>query len=470
MQKSDLRAFSTTEIDGADAVRSALARRIRAAIQGVNGHRSVRRVEVPVRASIDVAAFLRSNELGANVFWSGRGSMRSVAALGIAEEMTSSTVPVDADRFTTVLSSRTADIPEASRYYGGMRFDAHQPPAGSDPDDAWSSFGTYRFVLPRFEVVRSGSDTRLACNLVGPADVRQVDQVLDDLAGLVLPVAGASDVELPTPIARHDVPTRDNWMPTIRRVLHNIDAGTVEKVVMARRASLEHDASLDPYSVLQHLAGATPNCFHFSFAFDGDAAFVGASPERLFFRLNNDVYSEAVAGTRSRARTTSADRALRDELLASEKDRREHAHVEDAIRNTLAQFCTELDTPDRRTEMRLAGGRHIWTRVQGTLRDRVSTPELLLALHPTPAVGGVPTKAALEEIRHREGFDRGWYAGPVGWIGRDRAEFAVAIRSARIRNGTMDLYSGAGIVRGSRPEAEWDEIEQKIGNFLSLVD
>ncbi|HHP7238212.1 isochorismate synthase [Longibacter sp.] len=470
MQKSDLRAVSTTEIDGADAARSALARRIRAAIQGVNGHRTVKRVDVPVRASIDVAAFLRSNELGASVFWSGRGSMTSVAAVGVAEEISSSTVPVDTDRFTEAISPRTADIPDASRYYGGMRFDAHQPAAAAYPDDGWSAFGTYRFVLPRFELVRTGSDTRLACNLVGPADVRQIDEVLDDLADLVLPGADVSHVELSTPIARHDVPTRDNWMSTIRGVLQTIDVETVEKVVMARRASLEHDASLDPYSVLRHLAGATPNCFHFSFAFDGEAAFVGASPERLFFRSNNQVYSEAVAGTRSRARTTTADRALRDELLASEKDRREHAYVEDAIRDTLTHFCTNLDTPDRRTEMRLTGGRHIWTRVQGTLHDQVSTPELLLALHPTPAVGGVPTNEALEEIRRLEGFDRGWYAGPVGWMGRDRAEFAVAIRSARIRNATMDLYSGAGIVRGSRPEAEWDEIEQKIGNFLSLVD
>ena len=144
--------------------------------------------------------------------------------------------------------------------------------------------------------------------------------------------------------------------------------------------------------------------------------------------------------------------------------------MEDAIRSTLDALCTSTRMPQHRTEMRLSKGRHLHSRIEGRLREGVSTARLLTALHPTPAVGGVPTGAALDLIRECEDFDRGWYAGPVGWIGADDAEFAVAIRSGLVEDDRLSLYSGAGIVRGSEPEAEWDEIEQKIENFLSLVD
>jgi menaquinone-specific isochorismate synthase len=98
----------------------------------------------------------------------------------------------------------------------------------------------------------------------------------------------------------------------------------------------------------------------------------------------------------------------------------------------------------------------------------VTDAEVLRALHPTPAVGGYPGVEALEEIRALEPFDRGWYAGPVGWIGADAAEFAVGIRSGLVRGNTLALFSGAGIVAGSAPEGEWAEIEQKIGDFTRM--
>jgi menaquinone-specific isochorismate synthase len=115
--------------------------------------------------------------------------------------------------------------------------------------------------------------------------------------------------------------------------------------------------------------------------------------------------------------------------------------------------------------MKLARGRHLRSKVHGTLREGVTDAVLLDALHPTPAVGGHPRDEALEEIRALETFDRGWYAGPVGWIGAEDSEFAVGIRSGLVRGGTLALFSGAGIVAGSVPDEEWAEIEQKIGDF-----
>jgi menaquinone-specific isochorismate synthase len=112
---------------------------------------------------------------------------------------------------------------------------------------------------------------------------------------------------------------------------------------------------------------------------------------------------------------------------------------------------------------------HILRTIEGDLGGGESDLEILRALHPTPAVGGYPADLALNAIKELEPFERGWYAGPVGWVGPDAAEFAVAIRSGLVSGNTLSLYSGAGIVPGSRPEAEWDEIENKTRTFLGVL-
>ena len=197
-------------------------------------------------------------------------------------------------------------------------------------------------------------------------------------------------------------------------------------------------------------------------------AVVSASPERLFRREGRAVESEAVAGTRPRGVSEADDAVLRDELLRSEKDKAEHEHVRVGIRETLGPLCEELEIEEGVSEMKLARRRHLISRVRGMLRGGVTDAEVLQALHPTPAVCGCPRDEALEEIRALEPFDRGWYAGPVGWIGADEAEFAVGIRSGLVRGNRLALFSGAGIVAGSVPENEWAEIEQKIGDFTRM--
>ena len=162
------------------------------------------------------------------------------------------------------------------------------------------------------------------------------------------------------------------------------------------------------------------------------------------------------------------DEGLRDDLLHSSKDRSEHSYVRSGIGEVLAPLCEELEINGDVADMKLARGRHLRSRVRGTLREGVTDAGLLEALHPTPAVGGHPRDVALDEIRDLEPFDRGLYAGPIGWIGADASEFAVGIRSGLVRGRTLDLYSGAGIVAGSVPDEEWAEIENKISDFTGM--
>jgi menaquinone-specific isochorismate synthase len=154
--------------------------------------------------------------------------------------------------------------------------------------------------------------------------------------------------------------------------------------------------------------------------------------------------------------------------LHSAKDLSEHTYVSKGIREALEPLCEELEIEDCVSEMKLARGRHLRSKVRGTLEDDVTDAALLDAMHPTPAVGGHPRSEALEQIHALEPFDRGWYAGPVGWIGQEASEFAVGIRSGLVRGRKLALFSGAGIVTGSVPGEEWAEIEQKIGDFTGM--
>lgn len=255
----------------------------------------------------------------------------------------------------------------------------------------------------------------------------------------------------------------------VRWALDSIEEHDLDKVVLARRVALALDDSMDPMLVLRHLEKATSGSYHFAVRPVGGPAFVGASPERLFRRDGRCVESEAVAGTRPRGETEAEDAAFREELLQSPKERREHAYVQEAIREDLERVCTHVEVPNETRELALERGRHLYSKVTGTLRSGTRTTELLETLHPTPAVGGVPTGDAVEAIRAQEPFDRGWYAGPVGWIGRDAAEFAVGLRAGLAWEDRVALFSGAGIVDGSEPDREWEEIEQKIGDFAAIM-
>jgi menaquinone-specific isochorismate synthase len=463
----DLNLAVIRDIDGADAVRAALSDRIRDAIQSSAAPRTIR-VSVPVPGRVRPIDWVRARPASEAVYWSGRDKDRTVAACGEADLVTSSAAPVEYDALGRALDERLDRAGPGVRYYGGLRFDAGQPPAPDRPDRRWAPFGTYRFVLPRFELVEAGDARRLVCSLVLPQDADRVDDILNMVDEVSLPVP-TEHTALPRPRQRQDVPDHEGWTRMVRWALDAIKEASLDKVVLARRVALSLGASMDPLLVLSHLEPATPECYHFAMRPASGAAFVGASPERLFRQERRTVVSEAVAGTRPRGETKAEDAVFRRALLESPKERREHAFVRDAIRDDLAAVCGTVRVPKETGELALARGRHLHARIAGTLRPDTATAEVLEALHPTPAVGGVPTDDAVAAIRAREPFDRGWYAGPVGWVGQDAAEFAVGLRAGLVEESTVALFSGAGIVDGSVPDREWEEIEQKIGDFAAIM-
>ncbi|QXD15254.1 isochorismate synthase [Rhodocaloribacter litoris] len=460
--------------------------RILGGTNGSAGRRGIVRIEVPVEvggavpetAAVDLLAWLRAQPAGTKLYWAGRRDGSAVAAAGVADAWGEEPVCGDGDgspayarregavyaALRAGLARRLEAAPPGTRYYGGLRFDV-----ATGAGTAWQPFGTYRFVLPRFELRRRDAATMLACNLVLPGDRDRAASVWKEVDALALP-GGPLTGRLPKPVAREDRPDARGWQEQVRWALNAFGHTGLEKVVLARRATFRFGVPLDPVLLLKHLEAATPNCFHYLFQPAPGMAFVGATPERLFRRDGRDLWSEAVAGTRPRGETARADEQLRDELFYSEKEQREHGYVRTSIRQTLAPMCEHLEVDEMPSEMPLAHGRHLVTPVRGTLRETVETFDLLERLHPTPAVGGYPKAEALAAIRRLEPFDRGWYAGPIGWVGVEEAEFAVALRCGLVRHESLALFSGAGLVLGSTPEAEWAEIEHKIVDFIRILE
>lgn len=416
------------------------------------------RLAVPV-GPVAPLPWLREQSLLPKLYWSGRGGESAVAAVGVAD-LQEGDVPESADslrkRLSPLLSSGEV------RYYGGLRFD----PLG-EPDPEWASFGAYRFVLPRFELHAGKGQAMLVCNLVLPRDTRGQAGILGQAERLSFTQDVSNDA-LPQPVSRIDFPDREGWSRNVERALAAFSEGWLDKVVLARRTELAFGEDVDAALLAERLEESTPGCFHFYVEPEVGIAFVGASPERLFRREGRFIESEAVAGTRPRGTSEADDDELRDDLFRSHKDKAEHEYVRVGIGEALGPLCDELEVEGGVSEMKLASRRHMLSRVRGVLREGVADAEVLRALHPTPAVGGYPKEVALAEIRAAEPFDRGWYAGAVGCIGADAAEFAVGIRSGLVRGSKLALFSGAGIVEGSVPEAEWEEIEQKIGDFTGM--
>jgi menaquinone-specific isochorismate synthase len=255
--------------------------------------------------------------------------------------------------------------------------------------------------------------------------------------------------------------TRDEWQSAVERALAAIDAGDLEKVVLAREVLIEADAAFDAHEIVRGLVASQPGSFVYA-----SAGFVGASPELLVRRSGDVVESRPVAGTT----VADSDEALLA-LAASVKDTREHRFVVDGIVDALASRCVELHA-DAVPEVAVFGPvAHLATPIRGRLTTPTpSALDLARLLHPTPAVGGTPRHAALDAIRELEGFDRGRYAGPVGWVdARGDGEWAIALRGAELDGARARLVAGAGIVAGSDPAAEWAETQAKLEPMLRAL-
>jgi menaquinone-specific isochorismate synthase len=247
--------------------------------------------------------------------------------------------------------------------------------------------------------------------------------------------------------------------------LAQIRAQTLEKVVPMTLCHVTSASAFDVAAALAKMRASYPECVRFAFQ-RGEATFLGASPERLLARHNLAVEADALAGSAPRGNDEITMRAL----LASDKDRREHQVVVNAIRGALSPLSCEIRVPDAPVIRSLRNVHHLWTPITATLTHPMHVLDLVRALHPTPAVCGTPREAAIAWIAAHEPAQRGWYAGAVGWFDASGdGAFSVAIRSGVLERHEAWLYAGAGIVEGSDPSAEYAETRVKQSPMLTAL-
>jgi len=402
-------------------------------------------------------------------YWSSRDNTFEMAGWGEADVVVSKeeTYSFSYNEVFSKLQEKISLKSPTLRYYGGSKF---QPL--DSRGKRWKVFRAYRFVVPRVELFRDNSGTRLVANIVGGDASFELEQFLDMLKCLKVWLLNESLCEESEPYIffnRIDCPSKHEWTELVNRALIAIDRGSFEKVVLARESTFESNRYLDPVSILRKVSKDAFRCYHFCFNPSPDRGFIGVSPERLYYRVSTYMETEALAGTIPRGKNEDEDLQLKSVLLTNKKERMEHEIVVNMLKNNMEQLCCNYEYDVKPQVITLSTVHHLYTYFRGILRASVTDSDILELLHPTPAIGGYPKSSALEWIKREEPIDRGIYTGPVGWISYDSAEFCVGIRSALVQGNHISLYSGAGIVIGSQPESEWYELESKIKGYINVL-
>ncbi|MGI8712455.1 MAG: isochorismate synthase [Solirubrobacteraceae bacterium] len=349
---------------------------------------------------------------------------------------------------------------------GGFAF-AHD--GGGSP--AWSGFAPASLIVPELSLARRGDTTWLTVNVdVAPDDtiadaLSGVQRRLDQLAQRPLPLLdpapiGTYDVVSPMPPAHYE--------EAVVRATERIAAGEMEKVVLAREVEVHAPRAHDPAAVLGLLREAFPTSFVYAVG-RGESTFIGATPELLVRLQGQRASTVALAGSTRRSADPAVDDHLGERLLRSDKDRHENEIVARRIARELRPHAIWVTAADEPVLVRVANIQHLARPIRAQLAAPVDAVALAGRLHPTPAVGAEPAEA-VAMIPALEGFDRGWYAGTVGWTdAAGDGEFCVALRCALLHDRLARCYAGCGIVRDSDPASELAETEIKLQVMLPAL-
>jgi isochorismate synthase len=350
---------------------------------------------------------------------------------------------------------------------GGLGFTGEVP-----ADAAWAPFGAASLSVPELLLLQTPGGRWLTASFLqsgttGPSEPDRLQHLWHELAAGANEAAdamtGPSSGALAVPLAiAAEHPDRRTWDHLVDRFAGAVGRGRLDKVVLARRLDVTAPVDIDVIAAVRRLTSGSPTSTTYAFA-RGGSVFVGATPERLISTQGKEFQTVAIAGSIRHVDDAGEEAVLAAELLASDKDREEHEIVVEMLRTNLEPVATELHVAPSPVVATFGTVQHLVTTVTGRLRDRAGILSLAGLLHPTPAVGGEPRGLALELIAEHEGFERGWYAGPIGWVGADGdGEFVVALRCGVVSGSTAALFAGCGIVADSDPAREWEESRNKM--------
>ncbi|WLR50324.1 isochorismate synthase [Bacillus tianshenii] len=422
-----------------------------------------------------VFAAARALNIKERIYWAEPNSVLQMAAIGAVKTVEA----VTEDRYTEVAYKWQEIVKHAviapdngpqgtgPMLLGGFAFDENK---NTNPM-LWKQFSNTKFVLPQFIVSRTQEQTWLTVNVVvneednidGKAD--ELVKLENEMFSAIHSVSSAGQNKF----TFVEEKAKEEWLEAVDDLAREIRDRLYEKVVLARELRIGMDKALLAEQVLKRLKHEQPTSYIFAFQFEDDC-FLGASPERLVRRENEEFLSTCLAGSIERGATAQEDQQLGQVLLDDRKNLHEHQIVVDMIRSAMELCCNEVDIPEKPVLYKARDIQHLYTPVVGRAKGNVSLLSVVGHLHPTPALGGYPRKVALEKIREHEALERGWYAAPIGWIDyQGNGEFAVAIRSGLLQGKEVSLFAGCGIVGDSTPESEYNETNVKFRPMLSAI-
>ena len=346
---------------------------------------------------------------------------------------------------------------------GGVKFDSKQN------SDEWNDFRNYHFFIPKMILFTKNEKQYLIVNSICKSKfckdelINEYSNSLSQFSELV----SKSKTKLLNlkKIKEFNVKNgRKKWLASVESTKKLLN-GDLKKIVIARRRQFKHSGSSVLQEKIRLLEKRFSDCFVFALS-SKKSVFFGASPERFIKIKNSKIELDAMAGSAPKHSKTNNFKLKKDG-----KNLAEHNYVVDFIRNKLSPFTVKLNIEDKPGIKKLRNILHLHSKVSAKLKHDISPAVVIENIYPTPAVCGLPKEQALKEIRKIEEFDRGLYSGAVGWINlKLNCEFTVAIRSALLKDSILYAYSGAGIVKDSVPEAEFDETELKFNTILSLFN
>lgn len=411
----------------------------------------------------------------AHFYWENRSQNCAIAALGMTASLT-----VDGhDRFAKAQQFVQTSLKQIIQFG-----DTHVP--GSNPNffcyftffdspvRTDSPFPSATVVLHRWQITRQQERCVLVTNITVDSNT-DLDELIEQLAkeqrAITQIKSDFIDLKINPPSALITKNNRNanHFKTAVKSALNSIQADQLSKIVLAHTLDVTSPLPFQTLESLNYLRQRYPGCYVFSVSNGQGKTFIGASPERLVSIQNHQLVTDALAGSAPRGNTTGEDVRFADRLLKSEKEQREHAAVSQFIMQRLRQIGL---TPTRSPLqlLQLSNIQHLWTPIQAFVPRQIHPLEIVSQLHPTPAVAGVPTEIACEQIRCYEPCDRSLYAAPIGRIdSQGNCEFVVGIRSAMIETNRARLYAGAGIVAGSDADKELAEVQLKLQTMLKAL-
>ncbi|MHA2937595.1 isochorismate synthase [Vibrio sp. RC27] len=391
----------------------------------------------------DLIDWLDAQPLFPKFFWHSRDGQEQVVALG---QLYTFLDPTPAYKI----------LAPGQRVWGGRSFDGRSE---KNPR-CMSSL----FFLPQFELTCRDGSWMLAANFT--EDKSRTVEGLRKLKAAAEPLGAIS-----TEITKFEhLPNHDEWSQLVDKALGQIEENQFKKVVLARETRVELDQHISASQLMKSSYAINNNSFHFMLVLDRKHCFMGSTPERLYHRQYQTLRSEALAGTTGRSDDAEKDEKMSAWLGSDTKNLVENQYVVDDLVERIKPLSSQVMVDDQVQLIKLRKVQHLRRSITAELERGVNGVKLLDALQPTAAVAGFPREPALEFITENEPFPRGWYAGSIGYISHEEAQFCVAIRSALVTENQVKLYAGAGIVPGSVAECEWQELDRKMSTLLSLIN